>query len=364
MQQITQPTLILDERKCKTNIAQMAHKAKDAGVEFRPHFKTHQSLEIGRWFKEHGIAKITVSSVGMAQYFATEWDDILIAFPVNVRELAAINELAVRVKLSLLVESAEVLELLHEKLTHPVSFYIKIDTGAHRTGVAPTDFASIDQILAAAKQLSKLKFVGFLSHAGHTYHTNTITDILKIRNDENLAMLQLKAHYIKSHPGIIASIGDTPSCSLVDHFSGIDEIRPGNFVFYDLMQLSFGSCSPGQIAVAVACPVVALHNERNEMVIYGGGVHLSKDMLRINQSPVYGQLVEKEGDGWGEPIPGMIVKRLSQEHGIVSLPETQNDKFTIGDLVYVLPVHSCMTADIYSQYITTDGKKIERFRHS
>lgn len=364
MNTITQPTLILDEQKCKANIARMTHKAKDAGVTFRPHFKTHQSLEVGRWFRTQGVTKITVSSVAMARYFAKEWNDILIAFPVNVREIAAINALAGQVKLSLLVESAEVLELLHEKLTHPVHFYIKIDTGAHRTGLAPTDFESIDQILARAKTSDKLQFTGFLSHAGHAYHTNAITDILKIRNDENLAMLQLKAHYIGSHPDIIASIGDTPSCSLVDHFSGIDEIRPGNFVFYDLMQLSFGSCSPGQIAVAVACPVVALHKNRNEMVIYGGGVHLSKDMIQINQNSVYGQVVEKEGDDWGNPISEMIVKRLSQEHGIVSLPEKQHGKYNIGDLVYVLPVHSCMTADIYSQYITTEGKAIERFRHS
>ena len=60
---ITKPTLILDEAKCKANIAFMADKAKTNNVELRPHFKTHQSLEIGRWFKEAGISKITASSL-------------------------------------------------------------------------------------------------------------------------------------------------------------------------------------------------------------------------------------------------------------------------------------------------------------
>jgi len=43
----------------------------------------------------------------------------------------------------------------------------------------------------------------------------------------------------------------------------VDEIRPGNFVFYDLMQYRIGSCSVGQIAVAMAC--LSLQFIRKEM---------------------------------------------------------------------------------------------------
>ena len=259
-----------------------------------------------------------------------------------------------------MVENTEAIEFLSKKLNHQVGFYIKIDAGYHRTGVDSDNHDLIDQILQKAAESDKLSFTGFLSHAGHTYNTNSITEILKIRNDENLAMLALKARYIADYPKIIASVGDTPSCSIADHFSGIDEIRPGNFVFYDLMQLSLGVCDPEQIAVVMACPIVALHKERNEMVIYGGGVHFSKDVININENQVFGQVVEKVENGWGNPIPGMIVKKLSQEHGIVHLSDTLKDKLKIGDLLYILPVHSCMTADIYSSYLTINGKTIPR----
>ena len=60
---ITKPTLILDKKKCIENINTMFSKAKKHHLEFRPHFKTHQSLEVGSWFKEIGVTKITVSSV-------------------------------------------------------------------------------------------------------------------------------------------------------------------------------------------------------------------------------------------------------------------------------------------------------------
>ncbi|MBO8152692.1 MAG: hypothetical protein H0Z30_09405 [Candidatus Marinimicrobia bacterium] len=68
--QIIEPTLLLDEKKCQENINFMVQKAKRSNVIFRPHFKTHQSIEVGRWFRAQGVDKITVSSLRMAKYLA------------------------------------------------------------------------------------------------------------------------------------------------------------------------------------------------------------------------------------------------------------------------------------------------------
>ena len=77
MIQVTEPTMVLNEEVCKSNIARMAAKAKAANVVFRPHFKTHQSREIGEWFRASGVDKITVSSLNMAMKFAEwGWNDI------------------------------------------------------------------------------------------------------------------------------------------------------------------------------------------------------------------------------------------------------------------------------------------------
>ena len=84
---IKRPTLLVDEAICRENIRWMAEKAARLGVNFRPHFKTHQSKQMGRWFREEGIKSITVSSVSMAKYFNEDgWDDITIAFPLNLRD--------------------------------------------------------------------------------------------------------------------------------------------------------------------------------------------------------------------------------------------------------------------------------------
>ena len=135
------PTLIIDTLKVKRNIEKMLRKTVESKVVFRPHFKTHQSAEIGRLFREKGIIKITVSSVSMAEYFANHgWNDITIAFPVNLLEINEINRLVSDISLNLLVESSFSARFLNEHLTNCVGIFIKIDTGYHRTGIDPLKF--------------------------------------------------------------------------------------------------------------------------------------------------------------------------------------------------------------------------------
>lgn len=359
---ITKPTLILDEKRCRKNIEDMFLKTQTNRVDFRPHFKTHQSLEIGRWFKSLGVNKITVSSLEMAGYFAADWDDITVAFPVNIREIETINDLADKIRLNLLVESVETAEFLSNSLQNKTGFFIKIDVGYHRTGIDPRNTVLIDKILEVADNSDRLDFKGFLTHAGHTYDARSREEILAIHIQSIAIMSGLKNFHRKKYPELIISVGDTPSCSLAEDFSMFDEIRPGNFVFYDLAQHQIGSCRIDQIAVSLACPVAAVHQERNELVIYGGGVHFSKERMEDEKlGTIYGKVVEKQGDSWGDLIPDMYVKSLSQEHGIVHVPDSEIANYKPGDYLLILPVHSCMTANLMKNYQTTTLKSISRF---
>lgn len=358
---ITTPTLLLDEKRCRANIATMVNKAKRKQLVLRPHFKTHQSLEIGRWFKEHGVSCITVSSLEMAAYFAPEWDDITLAFPVNILEIDTINTLAAKITLNLLVEDLGAVQFLQQQLTSPVGVFIKIDVGYGRTGVTPDQPERIDQLLDLLSKSNKLNFQGFLAHAGHTYKCRSKEAILAVHEAALAIMHQLRRRYQSKFPNLILSLGDTPSCSVAEDFTGIDEIRPGNFVFYDLTQARIGSNTPNQIAVAMACPVVAAHPDRRELVLYGGGVHFSKDRLQDEpEGTVWGRVVRSQGNTWGEVIPGMYLRSLSQEHGILVVPETEPFDYQVGDLIKVLPVHSCMAANAMKAYQTTTGKSISR----
>jgi len=338
----------------------MFSKAKKHHLEFRPHFKTHQSLEVGSWFKEIGVTKITVSSVSMAEYFATQWNDITIAFPTNILEIEPINALAKNITLNLCIENEESISFLSTHLKYKVNILLKMNVGYHRTGINPENSNLMNTILPVIEANPLLNFIGFLGHASHTYKCRTHTAIKEEHSKSLTIMAKLKEVYTTQYPNLIISLGDTPSCSVANDFSGVDEIRPGNFVFYDLTQNFIGSNSIAQIAVALACPIVAIHKERNEVIVYGGGVHFSKDRIETEEGLVFGRVVEKGSNSWGDLIPNTYVKSLSQEHGTIAVPKEDLDNYKIGDYLMVLPVHSCMAGNTMKSYTTFKGEVISR----
>ncbi|MBS1513428.1 MAG: alanine racemase [Bacteroidetes bacterium] len=357
---ITVPTLLVDKKKAIENIKFMSEKAKRHKLIFRPHLKTPQSVQAAKWYKEIGVNKATVSSFRMAEYFAGEgWDDITVAFPVNVLEIDRINSLAEKINLNILFTSHEAVSLLSEKLKFPIGFFIKIDTGMRRSGIEPDNFKMIDDVLNEANRNNKLIFKGFLAHYGHTYKAKSTEEIKSIHEKSLLELKRLKDNYKRNFPDIIVSVGDTPSCSLMDNFDGADEIRPGNFIFYDLQQWRNGSCSLDKIAVAMACPVVAKNEERKEIVIYGGGVHFSKDSFVMeNGVTAFGYIVNLNESGWDLPDKKSYVSSLSQEHGIIKASDELFCKAKIGDVVGVLPAHSCMTVNCMGRFHTLEGEEL------
>ncbi len=359
--EITRPTLLLNKEIALRNISNMVRKANDFNLNFRPHFKTHQSIEVGEWFRDAGVKCITVSSLTMANYFAEfGWDDITIAFSVNIPEIPEMNELASRIKLNVLIENKEGLEALQKQITWHTGVFIKIDTGYNRTGIESDRTALIDQLLEMIQKSPLLQFKGFLTHNGQTYHANSTHDIFSRHFDALLKMKALKNRYKSDWPDLMISIGDTPSCSICDNFDGVDEIRPGNFVFYDLMQYKLGVCKLSDIAVRMVCPVVAVHPSRNEVVIYGGAIHFAKDsIINIDGKPLFGRIILREGNQEILLDERNYLHALSQEHGILKITPRDLNRFKPGMLIEIIPVHSCLTANLMKEYLTTDGDTIK-----
>lgn len=358
--QVDVPTLVIDEQKTRRNIRSMVRKAKAGGIRFRPHFKTHQSIEIGRWFREEGVQHITCSSLSMAEYFATDgWTDITVAFPVNLLEIDRINRLAGQIQLNLLVESTESISFLVKNLQHSVNAYFKIDVGTHRTGIHWENTALLDQLLSYLSSASHLQFKGFLAHSGHSYGSRALEEAMSIHQTTIERLLPLHQRYQSDYPGLELSLGDTPCFAQLEAIDAIDEMRPGNFVFFDLMQQQIGSCKPEEIAVAMACPVVAKHESRLEIVLYGGAIHFSKDRIqRADGEASYGRLASWTADGWEMQADDQYLCRLSQEHGILKVTPEVFQRIRIGDLLPIIPIHSCLTADLANHYITLDGQQL------
>ena len=364
---LQKPVFIIDRYKALQNLERMAQKAKASGVNLRPHVKTHQSAAIAGWLRDFGIRSLTASSVDMASYFVCAgWKDITVAIPVNVHQIPTINALAESNSIHVIVDSEFASEKLVAGIKHPLHVWIETDTGDHRTGVPIEDTTSIIRIANILRQSPCLHLMGFLAHDGHTYSAIGHEGVRAIFNNSFRSLTaSLKTLESQGFSGLQLSIGDTPTCSIVDSFpTPINEIRPGNFIFYDLTQAAVGACRYDQIAAAVACPVISSHPERGEIVIYGGGVHISKELIRNEDgSACYGRICRLNEDkmGWTEPLTEVSLVSLSQEQGIIRGPKHFIQSVDIGDTVVVLPVHVCLTANLHNELYVLGGDKVPKF---
>ena len=102
------------------------------------------------------------------------------------------------------------------------------------------------------------------------------------------------------------------------------------------------------------CPVVSIYEGREEVLIYGGSVHFSKDKLRENENDIFGYVYF--GGIWDVSNKIGYIKSLSQEHGIVKLEKKIDLK--IGDQLNVIPVHSCLAVDKMGAFYES-GKRVE-----
>ena len=342
---VSAPTVLVDQRKAVANIATMQATAAAAQVALRPHFKTHQSVTLGHWFGAPETTAIAVSSITMAERFATAgWRDILIAIPLNPGALRQYQQLAQQLRLGLTIEHEDALETI-AALQAPVDVYLELDAGYGRTGLAVRQAARIDALLHRASTLANVRQLGLLLHAGNSYSSRGERAIAEVHQQSLSALEQLLSRLSFPYQQLRISVGDTPTCSRMRDFPGANEIRPGNYVFYDLMQQQIGACNWSQVALAVACPVIGRYPERGDVVVHGGAVHFSKDFVLIDGKPVYGQVMQTSLEDWTEPLANAQLVGLSQEHGKVRLSAEQIAQLRLGDVLVIVPAHSCLVMD-------------------
>jgi len=319
----------------------MLQKVRRSDTVFRPHFKTHQSREIATLFQDLGVDRITVSSLEMAFFFASAgFKDITVGIPVNFNQLADINRLAAQVQLNLVFSDVDTPAAKIEALRKNIRVYIEVDTGYKRSGIA-VDKADEIETLHRKITSAGLEFAGFFSHFGNTYSAGSPQEILEIYRTSLQKLSALKDSY---HTAL--SVGDTPSASLLDNFEGVDEIRPGNFVYYDLMQYRLGVCELQDIAAYVVASVIAKYPDRKELIVHAGAVHLSKEYLQEDDRKIFGKIARVENSLVTAIEPGASVISLSQEHGIIACSDEFFDKIRLYDNLAILPVHSCLTANL------------------
>ena len=365
-----QATLLVDRRRAEANINHFVARAAAANGTLRPHFKTHQSAAVAEWFRTAGVTRATVSSLGQAAYFADHgWSDLTLAISANPLEVADYSDLAARISLGLLVDTSETVARLAAGLTSEVRIWLEIDVGDGRTGIPWNQTRRLVDLAEQLTAARNLELVGLLTHAGQTYDAADGGEAAAVFHASREHLQDCRRELTRAgFTGLLISAGDTPGFAAATDWIGLDEARPGNFVFHDLMQLVAGACTEEGLACAVGCPVIGVYPERGEVVVHAGAVHLSKERLTDLHGDCFGCLMSLDEGGFGGLFADWSLTKLSQEHGVVAArgkaADDQLRKLRPGDLVLVAPVHSCLTCEQFGSYRTLDGEVLFRYRRS
>jgi len=343
------PALLLDLDKAEANIDQMACKAESLGVRLRPHLKTHKCAPLAQRQVARSAAGATVATLAEARYFAANGiDDLTWAFPIPLSRVDEAAALAQQTTLRLVIDSPEALAAL-EQLAVPLHIWLKVDCGYHRAGVDPGGQPLLE-LAARLSSSSQLTFDGLLSHSGHAYDADSQEDARRIANQERDVMLACRRRLDGAGVEVpVLSIGSTPAMAAVQDLEGIDEVRPGNYVFYDGTQVALGSCQLTDCAVTVLASVISTSEQH--AIIDAGALALSKDagpqhLGRATMGEIYADYPTATLD------PDLRVLSVSQEHGKLSKP------VAVGQRLRVLPNHSCLTVAQFDEYAVVRGEKV------
>jgi D-serine deaminase-like pyridoxal phosphate-dependent protein len=359
------PSLVLDVGRVRRNAETMSARIRAFGASLRPHVKTHKCVEVGRIQTEGGAGGITVSTLAEAGAFAAHgFRDITYAVPIDPGKFEEAIELSRRCdRLALITDDVEVPALLDEAARRAgatLDLFLKVDCGYHRCGIEP-DRPEALEIPRRIDGARNLRFAGILTHAGHSYHARSDEELLRLARHERDLMTEFAAR-LRSEGLEVAcvSVGSTPTATHVDHLEGVDEARPGNYIFFDAFQATLGSCSFADCALTVLSAVVHRDRARRKVVLDAGAIALSKDRGPVELDPAcgFGHVLDLEGSD-----TGLRVESVSQEHGAVAVEDERLlDSLRVGARVRVLANHSCLAAAQHSHYhVLEAGRVVDRW---
>lgn len=360
---IPTPALLLDLGVLERNVARMAEKIRRLGARLRPHVKTHKCIEVGRLQRRHGADGITVATLVEARAFADHgFDDITWAFPLVPGRLNEVIAVARHIVLRVIVDSLEALDALAAAARGSgltIHTWLKVDCGYGRAGVDPRAGASVELARRIA-EAPGIAFDGILTHAGHGYLARSRDELVRIAGEEREVMVEFAGRLRDAGVQVPAiSIGSTPTMSVAESLEGISEVRPGNYVFHDYMQVANGVCDLADCAVTLLSTVVSHRPGSDHAVIDAGALALSKDLgpSEASRGRGLGPVIAASSGALEERV---WVRSVSQEHGVLggaSVADVEG-RFRVGERVRVLPNHSCLTAAMFDEYYVVRGEEI------
>jgi D-serine deaminase-like pyridoxal phosphate-dependent protein len=348
---IDTPALLVDLEAMEANLRRVADYTERHGLRLRPHTKTHKSPRIGRRQLELGAAGLTVAKVGEAEVMLDAApSDMLVAYPViGHSKLERLMAVARRAHVTVSLDSlfaAQQLSKAAQAAGVIVGVLAETDVGLGRVGVSPgTELVDLAQ---GIERLAGLTFEGIAFYPGH----------IKDNGAASMEALGALGGLIQSiladfrREGIQARIvsgGSTPSLYHSHELAGLNEIRPGTYVYNDWNTVTSGACTPDECAAALLVTVVSTARP-GQIVVDGGSKTFSSDRLTgSGAESTFGHVIE---------APEARFHKMNEEHGYVDIRPCGR-KFEIGERLRIIPNHICVAVNLHERVYGIRNGEVE-----
>lgn len=344
------PALIVDLDVMERNLSRMAAYCREHDLRLRPHTKTHKIPELARKQIESGASGITVAKLDEAEVMiGAGLDDLLIAYPIigplKTRRLADLAQRA-RITVSLDSEAAAqgISAAVSERQTN-VNILVELDVGFGRCGVSnETEALRLAQTVSS---LSGLNFEGLMFFPGHFSVDPDERKTLRAQVNELLdrcletfARADIQLNTISG--------GSTPSRYESDLFHGMNETRPGTYIFNDRNTVGVSAAGVDECALSVLVTVVST-SVSGHAAVDGGSKTFSSDRYQAEDGRGFG-LVKNDR--------AVEIERFSEEHGHLNIARSEH-RYRVGDRLAIIPNHVCSTVNLHDEIYGVRGDQVE-----
>jgi D-serine deaminase-like pyridoxal phosphate-dependent protein len=309
-QALATPALMLDLDAFEHNLAAMAALCTRAGLELRPHAKTHKSVEIARRQIAAGAVGISVATLREAA----------VMVGAGIPGVLLTTPLTGAVKIDLLARlvgrsdgfmaaiddpaSLALLERALERRRKRLPVLVDIDIGMKRTGVP--DVAGALALIHRVSSSRRLAFAGIQSYSGMVQHITRASDRERVygRQLEHVKRVLTAAARAGYAPRIVSG-GGTGTFD-IDRRAGLfTECQCGSYAVMDVeyqdVELFARGAHPFKTALFVQCSVVSNHHRRLP-TIDGGFKCFSMDgpIPQIASGAPHGSSYQFYGDEFGK----------------------------------------------------------------
>ncbi len=342
------PVPVVDLDRLDRNLDRMAAYADAHRLHLRPHTKTHKSPRIAAEQLRRGAVGLTCATLLEVEVMAEVSDNLLLAYPpVGEAKLQRLLGLPEGCDVSVALDSIAVAERLAEaaaRRDRRIGVLIELDLGMHRVGLPVLE----DAVAVArwVKQRAPLEYRGIAFYPGHIRQRVSRQEegLDRLRHDLRRAIQSFESAGVAPE---VVSGGSTPTVWRAHEIDDLTEIRPGTYVYNDRVTAQLGACQWDDCALTILATVVST-SVPGQAVIDAGTKALGREPS------------EGEGEGYGALLdhPEVVVRRLSEEHGVLDLGSS-GWRPVVGERVRVVPNHVCVAVHLHETVYGMRGAEVE-----